>query len=194
MTSSVVPRDSHIEIFHRVSDFPSLVPFFDTIAHNCPHFSHDQLLIYTNINYTKRDLIVLILNNKVRQALTAGHLAHLVTLNKDGSPHVSIVWVGLDGDEIVCAHLNFYQKLKNVQRDARVALSMVTGGKTDGLDNYLVIDGRARITEGGAPELVNQLAQIYIAPGAVWAPDGAPQGYITHITAERIHGIGPWSQ
>ena len=109
---------------------------------------------------------------------------------------VSIVWVGLDGDEIVCGHLttHLYQKLKNVQRDARVALSMVTGGKTDGLDNYLVINGRARITEGGAPELVNQLAQIYIAPGTTFAPDGAPQGYITRITAESIHGIGPWSQ
>ena len=45
-------------------------------------------------------------------------------------------------------------------------------------------------TEGGAPELVNQLAQIYIAPGTTFAPDGAPQGYITRITAESIHGVG----
>jgi PPOX class probable F420-dependent enzyme len=138
----------------------------------------------------------MILNDTVRQTLTAGHLAHLVTLNNDGSPQVSIVWVGLDGDEIVCGHLtiHLYQKLKNIQRDARVVLSMVTGGKTDGLDNYLVINGRARITEGGAPKLVNQLAQIYIAPGTTFAPDGAPQGYITRITAESVHGIGPWSQ
>jgi PPOX class probable F420-dependent enzyme len=136
----------------------------------------------------------MILNDKVRQALTAGHLAHLVTLNKDGSPQVSIVWIGLEDDEIVCAHLNLYKKLKNIQRDSRVALSMATGGKTNGLDNYLVINGRARITEGGAPELVNQLAQIYISPGTTYVPDGAPQGYITHITAERIHGVGPWSE
>ena len=136
----------------------------------------------------------MILNDTVRQALTAGHLAHLVILNKDGSPQVSIVWVGLDGDEIVCAHLNLHQKLKNIQRDARVALSIQTGGKTHGLDNYLVINGRARITEGGAPELLNQLAQIYIAPGTTYISDGAPQGYITHITVERIHGIGPWSE
>lgn len=136
----------------------------------------------------------MILNDAVRQALTAGHLAHLVTLNKDGSPQVSIVSVGLDGDEIVCAHLYFHQKLKNIQRDARVALSMETGGKTNGLGNYLVINGRARITEGGAPELLNRLAQVYIAPGATYAPSGAPEGYITHITAERIHGIGPWSE
>ena len=83
--------------------------------------------------------------------MTAGHLAHLVSLNKDGRPQVSIVWVGLDGDEIVSAHLNLYQKLKNIQSDTRVALSMMTGGKTNGMDNYLVINGRARITEGGAP-------------------------------------------
>lgn len=136
----------------------------------------------------------MILNDTVRQALTAGHLAHLVTLNKDGSPQVSIVWVGLDGDEIVCAHFNLYQKLKNIQRDARVAISMETGGKTKGLDNYLVINGRATITEGGAPELLNQLAQIYIAPGTTYAPEGAPQGYITRITVERIHGVGPWNE
>lgn len=105
------------------------------------------------------------MNDIVREALTAGHLAHLVTLNKDGSPQVSIVWVGLDGDEIVCAHQNVYQKLKNIQRDARVALSMETGGKTNGLDNYLVINGRARITEGGASKLLNQLAPDLYRPG-----------------------------
>jgi PPOX class probable F420-dependent enzyme len=136
----------------------------------------------------------MILNDTVRQALTAGHLAHLVTLNKDGSPQVSIVWVGLDGDEIVCGHLKLHQKLKNVQRDARVALSMETGGKTHGLDNYLVINGRARITEGGAPELLNRLAQIYIGPGVTYPAEGAPQGYITRITAESIHGLGPWDE
>ena len=136
----------------------------------------------------------MILNYAARQALTAGNLAHLVTLNKDGSPQVSIVWVGLDGDEIVCAHLNLYKKLKNIQRDARIALSMATGGKTKGLDNYLVINGRARITKGGAPELVNRLAQIYISPGTTFVPDGAPDGYILHIIAERVHGIGPWNE
>jgi len=136
----------------------------------------------------------MILNDTVRQTLTAGHLAHLVTLNKDGSPHVSIVWVGLDGDEIVSGHLKLHKKLKNIQHNARVALSMVTGGKTNGLDNYLVINGLARVTEGGAPQLLNQLAQIYIAPGTTFAPDGTPQGYITRITVEHIHGIGPWSE
>ena len=134
----------------------------------------------------------MILNETVRQALTAGHLAHLVTLNMDGSPHVSVVWVGLDGDEIVCAHLGSWKKVKNIQHDARVALSMETGGKSGALDNYLVISGRARMTEGGAPELLHQLAQVYIGPGTQFPPPNAPPGYITHIQVERIHGVGPW--
>jgi Pyridoxamine 5'-phosphate oxidase len=85
----------------------------------------------------------MLLNDTVRQALTAGHLAHLVTLNSDGSPQISLVRVGLDGDEIVCAHLGSRKKLKNIQQDTRVALSMETCGRTGYLDNYLVISGRA---------------------------------------------------
>src|SRR5438309_9253399 len=89
------------------------------------------------IKVTKeKDSIAMVLNEAVRQALTAGHLAHLVTLNDDGSPQVSVVWVGLDDDEIVCAHLGSWKKVRNVQRNPRVALSMVTGGKTNNLDNY----------------------------------------------------------
>lgn len=134
----------------------------------------------------------MILNDTVRQALTSGHLAHLVTLNPDGSPQISIVWVGLDGDEIVCAHLGSRQKTRNIQKDARVALSIETGGKTGVLDNYLVISGRARITEGGAPELLHQLAQVYVGPGTQFPAPNSPAGYITHIQVERISGVGPW--
>lgn len=41
------------------------------------------------------------LNPFTREALTTGHLAHLVTLGADGSPQVTLLWVGLEGDEIV---------------------------------------------------------------------------------------------
>ena len=136
----------------------------------------------------------MVLNDAVRQALTEGHLAHLVTLNADGSPHVTVVWTGLEGDEIVCAHLGSFQKVKNIQRDPRVVLSMETGGQTHGLGHYLVISGRARVTEGGAPQLLNQLAQTYIGPGTRFLSDTAPPGYITHITVERISGNGPWKE
>ena len=100
----------------------------------------------------------------IREALTAGHLAHLVTINPDGSPHVTIVWIGLEGDEIVSGHLPFHRKLRNVQRDPRVSLSIEVGGHNEmGLANYLVVEGR-HITEGGAAGLLQRLATVYIGP------------------------------
>jgi hypothetical protein len=45
------------------------------------------------------------LPESARAMVESGRLAHLVTLNGDGSPQVSCVWVGLHGDEIVSAHL-----------------------------------------------------------------------------------------
>jgi PPOX class probable F420-dependent enzyme len=136
-----------------------------------------------------------VLTDPVRKALTSGKLAHLVTLNPDGSPHVTLVWVGLEDDEIVCAHLGAYQKVKNIRRDPRVALSMETGGKNEiGLDNYLVVSGRARIAEGGAPELLQRLAYTYIGPNVKFPPmDNPPPGYVTHIVAENVSGTGPWA-
>ncbi len=122
-------------------------------------------------------------------------LAHLVTLEPDGRPQVSIVWVGLDGDEIVAAHLPEHRKIRNMRRDPRVALSVEAGTRNEiGLDEYLVVHGRARITEGGAPELLAQLARIYLGPEVKFPPmDNPPPGYITHITVGRVGGVGPWA-
>jgi len=135
------------------------------------------------------------LNDAVRAALTGGHLAHLVTLNPDGSPQVAIVWVGLDGDEIVMGHLDSGQrKLANIAANARVVLSMETGGRNEyGLDEYLVVHGTARITDGGAAELLQRLAHVYLGPDVVFPPmPNPPAGHVVHITIHRLGGIGPW--
>ena len=102
-----------------------------------------------------------VLTPEACDVLTAGRLAHLVTINADGSPQVSIVWVGLDRDEIVSGHLGARQKLRNVERDPRVVVSVETGHRNAlGLDEYLVVRGTARVTEGGAPELLQRLAHV----------------------------------
>lgn len=125
----------------------------------------------------------------------SGSLAHLVTLNPDGSPQVSCVWVGLDDYEIVSGHLATDQrKLKNVVRDPRVALSIEgTEIHPPGLKEYLVVHGRARLVEGGAGELLQRLAYVYLGPGVKFPPmDDPPPGNVMHITVERIGGVGPW--
>ena len=129
-----------------------------------------------------------------RALLTAGHLAHLGTVNPDGSPQVSIVWVGLDGDEIVFAHLGEGQKIKNLRRDPRVVLSVEgTEIQPPGLHQYLIVHGTARITKGGGPELLQELAHVYLGPDVKFpAFDDPPPGVVVHIAVDRIGGVGPW--
>lgn len=134
--------------------------------------------------------------DSARRVLEGRALAHLVTLEPDGRPQVSIVWIGLDGDEIVAAHLPEHRKVRNIRRDPRVTLSVEAGTRNEiGLDEYIVIHGRGRITEGGAAELLQQLARTYLGPDVKFPPmDDPPPGYITHITVDRIGGVGPWSR
>jgi PPOX class probable F420-dependent enzyme len=136
------------------------------------------------------------LPESARVLLTSGRLAHLVTINPDGSPQITIVWVGLDGDEIVLAHLGEGQKMRNIDRDPRVALSVEgTDVQPPGLLQYLVVHGTARITEGGGPELLQDLAHVYLGPEVKFPPgDDPPPGRIVHITVERIGGVGPWAE
>ena len=132
----------------------------------------------------------------VRAVVESGRLAHYVTLNSDGSPQVTCVWVGIDGDEIVMGHLPEHRKVKNIRRDARVALSIEADGTNAiGLRRYLVVYGRARVTEGGAPELLQELARRYLGPDVRFPPmPHPPSGYITRITPERYGGVGPWAE
>jgi PPOX class probable F420-dependent enzyme len=136
------------------------------------------------------------LNAAARSVIENGALAHLVTINDDGSPQVSVVWVGLDGDELVAGHLDGRQrKLRNIRRDPRVAVSFEGPGvNAIGMRDYLVVHGTARITDGGAPELLGRLAQTYVGPGTDFPPmPDPPPGFITHITVTRVSGSGPWA-
>jgi PPOX class probable F420-dependent enzyme len=131
----------------------------------------------------------------IRALIEEGHLAHLVTLEPDGSPHVTGIWVGIEDNEIVSGHLSETQrKLANVRRDPRVALSIASGRPgPHGMEPYLVIHGRARVTTGGGADLLRRLAQVYISPDADFVPDNAPDGLVMRIGVERIGGNGNWN-
>jgi PPOX class probable F420-dependent enzyme len=132
---------------------------------------------------------------EAREVLESDRLAHFVTLNPDGSPQVTCVWVGLEGDEIVSGHLGTWQKVRNIERDPRVALSIEAKGANElGLQEYLVVYGRARIQEGGAPKLLQRLARTYIGPDVVFPPmPDPPPGFVIRITPDRLGGVGPWA-
>lgn len=132
----------------------------------------------------------------VREQIEKGPLAHLTTLNRDGSPQVTLIWVGIEDDEFVIAHLALHRKIKNIRRDPRVALSLICDGTSpQGMREYIVVYGNARITEGGAVPLLQRLAPLYIGPKADFPPASMRNipGYITRIAPERFSGIGPWA-
>ncbi len=135
------------------------------------------------------------LSGAVVALIERGPLAHLVTLSADGSPHVSMAWVGVEDGEVVIGTLPDQAKLRNIRRDPRVAISMVSGQRTSyGLDEYVVLHGRARLTEGGAADLLQRLARTYLGPDVRFPPmPDPPPGWVIRIGVERVVGLGPWS-
>jgi PPOX class probable F420-dependent enzyme len=133
--------------------------------------------------------------DEARAILEGDALAHLVTVNDDGSPQVSCVWVGLEDEEIVFASLGPRRKLDNIRRDPRVTLSVEgTNMSGIGLKEYLVLYGQARIVEGGGPELLQRLAHVYLGPEVKFPPmDDPPPGVVVHIAVERLGGVGHWA-
>jgi PPOX class probable F420-dependent enzyme len=135
------------------------------------------------------------LPESARRLIESGPLGHLVTLNADGSPQVSCVWVGLDGDALVSGHLSDrQQKIRNVRRDPRVVVSLEgTAIHPPGLKEYLVVHGRAGLEAGGAAALLQRLAYVYLGPDVKFPPmDDPPAGHVLRITPTRLGGVGPW--
>jgi PPOX class probable F420-dependent enzyme len=130
-----------------------------------------------------------------RALLESDAVATIVTLDEDGGPQVTSAWVGLDGDEIVFATMPEQRKLWNLRRDPRVAISVPSRTTNAwGLLEYLVVYGTARVTEGGAPEMLQHLAHTYLGPDVVFpAMPDPPPGFVTRVTPKRVGGVGPWN-
>ena len=133
-------------------------------------------------------------HDDVRRVLESDALAHVATIDPDGRPNVTLAWVGLEDGEVVFATLGDQRKLRNVRRDPRVTISIETPRTNEmGLREYLVIYGSGRVTEGGAPQLLQELAHTYLGPDVVFPPmPDPPDGYVTRVAIERVSGIGPW--
>ncbi|MFC5803423.1 PPOX class F420-dependent oxidoreductase [Streptomyces formicae] len=131
---------------------------------------------------------------ELRDLIESGPMAHLSTINPDGSPQVTVIWIGLDGDDLVSGHMSHHLKLRNIERDPRVVLSF-DAPRVPGvlLNAYAVVRARASVQPSDDTwDLLNRLAKVYMAPDAEFpAPKGS--GYIVRYSVERIGGVGPWA-
>ena len=92
--------------------------------------------------------------------LKGKNFASLATVNKDGSPQVSIVWIDYEDEVILINTAKGRVKTNNMQRDPRVSISI-----TDSENPYyqVTIKGRViEITEDGAVYHINSLAKKYL--------------------------------
>src|SRR5258707_8323460 len=137
------------------------------------------------------------LNDAARELIGDGTDATLITLNPDGSPQVTVVWMALestpDGDELVSAHLTEYQKTRNIRREPRVAVTILSTGHPGQQTPYLAITGTARVEEGGAPALLKKLAKVMLGSDEHFPPANAPEGLLTRVPIEKVGGMGPWA-
>jgi PPOX class probable F420-dependent enzyme len=121
-------------------------------------------------------------------------MAHLSTINADGSPQVSVIWIGLDGDDLVSGHMGWYPKLRNIERDPRVVLSF-DAPRVPGvfLNPYATLRARATVQPSDdAWDLLNRLAKVYVSPDAEFPAPKGP-GHVVRYSIERIGGVGPWA-
>jgi len=104
-----------------------------------------------------------------------------------------VFWHAPSRQWIMLTVLADQHKLRNLRRDPRVSLSFEAKEHTgEGLHPYVVIRGRATITEGGALEVMDRLAGAYIGPGAEFPMRDVPPGVVIHVAIEKIYGQGPW--
>ena len=134
------------------------------------------------------------LPRELRDLIASGPMAHLSTINADGSPQVTVIWIGLDGDDLVSGHMSWQQKLRNIKRDPRVVLSF-DAPRVPGvfLNEYAVLRSRAAVQPSDDVwNLLNRLAKVYMSPDAEFPAPKGP-GYVVRYSVERIGGVGPWA-
>jgi PPOX class probable F420-dependent enzyme len=111
--------------------------------------------------------------------------AHVATLNPDGSPQVTPVWVDFDGTHVLVNTAKGRVKARNFAREPRVALSIAD---PDNPYRYLGIQGRVvEITENGADAHIDKMAKKYMGKDSY--PFRAPGEVrlIVKIAADKVH-------
>ncbi|MCF6523794.1 PPOX class F420-dependent oxidoreductase [Streptomyces sp. JJ36] len=128
------------------------------------------------------------LSDKLKSVLDGKIFIQVATLQPDGSPQVSPVWVKRDGDELLFSTTVDRRKTKNLQRDPRVT---VVVQPADDPYTYAEIRGTASVTTDGGPELIDELARKYAGKNyAEFNPEAHKdaQRVVVRVTPRKVVG------
>jgi PPOX class probable F420-dependent enzyme len=120
--------------------------------------------------------------------LTKPAFANLATLNADGSPQVTPVWVDFDGTHVLINTARGRVKAKNLAREPRVAVSI---SDPENPYRYLGVQGRVvEMTEDGGDAHIDKMAKKYLGKDSY--PFRAPGEVrvIVKISPDKVHTNG----
>jgi PPOX class probable F420-dependent enzyme len=116
-------------------------------------------------------------------------MAHVATLNADGSPQVSAVWIALDGDLITFNTAEGRVKPKNLRRDGRVAISIA--GEENPYENLIVQGKVVELTNDGADDDIDALAKRYLGADSYPFRQEGEERVIVKIEPEKVNHTNP---
>lgn len=113
---------------------------------------------------------------------------YLATTMPDGSPQLTQTWVDTDGEHIMINTVDGYQKVRNIQRDPRVAVSIADPDNPSG---YYAVRGRVvDSTTEGAADNIEALSQRYVGAPYAWYGGRDQVRLLLKIRADSIHSMG----
>ena len=125
------------------------------------------------------------LTDEQAQLLVEPNFATVGTLNADGSPQLSIVWIDWDGQDVLFNTAAGRAKPRNLARDPRV--SVLVADRADGY-RWVAVRGSARMTSDGADDHIDRLARKYTGNG--WQRKPAEQRLLVRVRPERVSAYG----
>ena len=116
-------------------------------------------------------------------------MAHVATLNADGSPQVSPVWIALDGDLITFNTAEGRLKPKNLRRDGRVAISIAD--EENPYENVIVQGKVVELTNDGADDDIDALAKRYLDADSYPFRQPGEERVIVKIEPQKVNHTNP---
>jgi PPOX class probable F420-dependent enzyme len=124
------------------------------------------------------------LTEPTRRMLDGRNYAVVATVNPDGSPQTSVIWIGRDGDDVLFTTVAGRVKHRNLVRDPRVSVTVIDSSDAE---NYVELRGRASVTPDVGRQMDTQLSWKY--DGRDPQPDrpGAER-VVVRIAVDRVAG------
>jgi PPOX class probable F420-dependent enzyme len=128
------------------------------------------------------------LPQSVKKLLQDKAYGHVVTFNTQGKPQLTMVWMDVDGDEVLFNTSEGRRKSQNLRRDPRIIVSVQDRNDPQA---YAVFHGKGRVTEAGADDHIDKLAKRFLGADKYPFRQPGEKRLIVRISVDRIGGFGP---